>query len=60
MHKAANWLFWKLHGTKINSLIESKCQLIVSQIEGLENLNFKFRGKEFKFTKTGVSNPTNQ
>ena len=60
MQRVKNFLFWKIHGDKLNKTIESKCQLVVNEIPYLEKLSFVFHGREFNFTKTGENIPTNQ
>lgn len=46
-----SWAWWKVHEKIIMDLVSQGVQSLIDKIEGLDSVSFKFRNKEYHFTK---------
>ena len=49
LSKLKNWVIWRTIGKKLDIFINTNCNLIMQEFTDIEYLNFKFKGKEYKF-----------
>lgn len=52
INKIKTWAWWKIHEKIIMSLISQAIESLISKLEDLEYVHFKFKGKDYKFKRS--------